>query len=137
VQQQYLVLAPKLHDLLTQVQQQQQSGEGGTAARSRGRRRAGNAGRTAGSFAESPAAVVLLRALRCLQLWESRQITQPEMPAMLQRLAGVGSSAAAAATAGEVEVEEVIDLTAHDDDSSMAVLSSWQRSWLVRWRCCW
>jgi hypothetical protein len=114
VQQQYPMLAPSLHELLTQLQQQQQPSSSNAAAKSRSR---GKAGSAAGSFAESPAAVVLLRALRCLQLWETRQVTQPEMPTLLQRLAGVGSSsAAAAAAAGEDEVEEVINCTADDDD---------------------
>jgi hypothetical protein len=128
VQQQYPVLAPELHDLLIQVQQEQQleqqqpgsssSSNSSSATKHRGRSKAGSA--AGSSYMESPAAVVLLRALHCLQLWESRQVTQPEMPTMLQQLAGVGSSAAAAAAAGEVEVEEVVDLTADDvgDDSS-------------------
>jgi hypothetical protein len=122
VQQQYSVLAPSMHDLLTRVrqqqqQQQQQHSNGDSAARALSRNKAGSA---AGSFAESPAAVVLLRALRCLQLWETRQVTQPDMPTLLQRLAGVGSSAAAAAAAasGGDDVEEVVDLTADDDGDS-------------------
>jgi hypothetical protein len=127
VQQQYPVLAPSMHDLLTQVQQQQQqrSSSGDSAARAKSKDKASSA---AGSFAESRAAVVLLRALRCLQLWETRQVTQPDMPTLLQQLAGVGSTAAAAAAAaaGGAEVEEVVDLTADDDgdDSTTAAAAA-------------
>jgi hypothetical protein len=123
VQRQYPVLAPKLHALLAQVQQEQQppgSSSGGSSSISRsGAKGQQNPAVGSSSFAETPGAVVLLRGLRCLQLWETRQVTRPEMPMMLQRLAGIDSSAAAAAS-GKVEVEEVVDLTADDDgdDSS-------------------
>jgi hypothetical protein len=111
-----------MHDLLAQLQQQQrqpqqQQGSGSSIKRSRKRKTADQAG----SFVASPAAVVLLRALRCLQLWESRQVTQPDMPTLLQRLAGAqpggGAAAAAAAAAtgssggAEMDVLEVVDLT--------------------------
>jgi hypothetical protein len=114
VQRHYPVLAPSLHGLLAQLQQQQQQASGSNTKHSSKRKAADSAG----SFAESPAAVVLLRALRCLQLWESRQVTQPDMPTLLQRLAGVGGCAAAAAAAGgdgAGDVEEVVDLTAVEE----------------------
>jgi hypothetical protein len=114
LQRHYPMLAPSLHGLLAQLQQQQQQQQAtGSNIKHSGKRKAAD---LAGSFAESPAAVVLLRALRCLQLWESRQVTQPDMPTLLQRLAGVGGGAAAAAGGdGAGDVEEVVDLTADDD----------------------
>jgi hypothetical protein len=111
VQQQYPLLAPSLHGLLAQVQQQPHQQQPHS---SRGK---GNAAVLASTCAQSPAAVVLLRALRCLQLWESRQVTQPEMPTLLQRLAGVGGGTAAAAAA-DADVTEVMDLTGDDEDGS-------------------
>jgi hypothetical protein len=110
VQRQYPVIAPKVHALLAQVQQEQQQQQ-----------------QHAGSFTENPAAVRLLRALRCLQLWETKQASQPEMPTLLSlRLAGVGSSGTSSsgacssdgggnATSTDGDVTEVIDLTCDSD----------------------
>jgi hypothetical protein len=111
---QYPVLAPSLHDLLGQLQHPASSSN----MKHNSKRKAAD---KACGFVESPAAVVLLRALRCLQLWESRQVTQPDMPTMLQRLAGVdGGAAAAAAAAGSdgdagMDVLEYVDLTGDCD----------------------
>jgi hypothetical protein len=75
------MLAPSLHGLMAQLLQQQ---PGGTiSSSSSGRKGKRKAADQAGNIAESLAAVVLLRALRCLQLWESRQVTQPDMPTLL------------------------------------------------------
>ncbi|KAF6263253.1 hypothetical protein COO60DRAFT_1635284 [Scenedesmus sp. NREL 46B-D3] len=112
VQQQYPVLAPCLHRLLAQVQQQQQPD---AIVQPKGKRKAAD---QASSFAESAASVVLLRALRCLQLWEARQVTQPDMPTLLQRMAGQGSAAAEAADTADADVTEVVDLTSADDDDN-------------------
>lgn len=66
----------------------------------------------------------LLRALRTLHLWDTRQTTQPQVPQALQCLAPgqpgtIASSLAAAAAAvveEDEEVQEVMDLTGDDDD---------------------
>jgi hypothetical protein len=136
VTQQYPVLAPALHGLLLQVQQEQQrlgmsssigAGQKTASGQTSKRKRAAPKQPSAAVYEESPAAVVLLRALRCLQLWESRIVSQPDMPTLLQRLAGVGSGSAAAglaagSTAGNtaaVDVEDFVDLTGGDDDAEM------------------
>jgi hypothetical protein len=130
VTQQYAVLAPTLYGLLLQVQQEQQRlgisssiGAGQKTANSQTNKRKRTAPQqlsAAAVYAKSAAAVVLLRALRCLQLWESRMVSQPDMPTLLQRLAGRGSAAAApAGSTAAVEVEEFVDLTGGDDDAEM------------------
>jgi hypothetical protein len=137
VTQQYPVLATALHGLLSQVQQEQQQqqqqqrsssvvagGQEGSSQSSKRKRAAPKKASAAAVYEESPAAVLLLRALRCLQLWESRMVSEPDMPTLLQRLAGVGSVTAAAvgSAAGStaaVDVEEFVDLTGDDDNAEM------------------
>jgi hypothetical protein len=120
---QYAVLAPSLHGLMAQLQQEHPGGISSSKGSSSGRTAKRKAAELAGSFVESPAAVVLLRALRCLQLRETRQVTQPEMPTLLQRLAQERGGAAAAATAAAagsngnagMVVCEIVDLTGDCD----------------------
>jgi hypothetical protein len=119
VRRHYPQLAESLHELLRQVQQQQPGS--GSAAKSTVGKRKRNGGGAAVSFTENAATVVLLRALRCLQLWQSKHPSQG-MPAMLQRMAvqgGSGAAAAAAAGSGDhAGVVEVVDLS-HDDDNDV------------------
>jgi hypothetical protein len=123
VHRQYAVLAPSLHGLMAQLQQEHPGDIISSKGSSSGRKGKRKAADQAGSFVESPAAVVLLRALRCLQLWETRQVTQPHMPTLLQRLAEERGGAAAATTAAAtgssgdagMDVLEIVDLTGDCD----------------------
>jgi hypothetical protein len=129
VQRQYPGLAPSLHGLMAQLQQERPDGISSSSSGRPGKRKAAD---PAGRFLKSPAAVVLLHALRCLQLWETRQVTQPDMPTLLQRLAeqrgGAAATAAAAATGsiGDawMDVLEIVDLTGDAYDQGQPVEAS-------------
>ncbi|WIA28918.1 hypothetical protein OEZ86_011442 [Tetradesmus obliquus] len=114
------LLPPYQQQPLCFAKQEHQDGSSSSNPNGRGKRSAAKQA----CFAESPASVVLLRALRCLVLWEAvqaRQATQADMPTLLQRLAGVGQGAAAAASAGDAaaaDVIEVVDLTADCEQSA-------------------